>query len=110
MDSLSLSFIVLFGLLFGFIFKDLMKEFGASKELTESPMFILILPFVTLVSFVLMGFFLYFQVSLSDFSTISQFPQSPMIYVAGALLIGSAARFVAGKFKAGRKEVAAASI
>lgn len=103
MDSLSLSFIVGFGLLFGLVFKNLMHEFGASKELTESPMFILILPFVTLISYVMINFFLYFQINLSDFSYLSSFPQSPMIYIAGAMLVGSAIRFAVDRLKEGKK-------
>ena len=110
MDFLSLLFIAGFGLLFGLIFKDLMREFGASKELTESPIFILILPFLTLISYVLISFFLYFRISLSDFSYLSSFPDSPMIYVAGTMLVGSAIRFAADKLKEGKKAAATSAV
>lgn len=97
MNDLSLAFLALFGLLFGFVFRDLLKQFGAKDELASSYVAVILLPFMIVVSFVFIRLFMFAQLELSDFQNINSFASSPMLWVAVATLVSGAARFVLDK-------------
>lgn len=91
--------VVLFGLLFGFVFKDLLKEFGADDELADSYIAFLLPPFFAIISFVFIRFFLYFEINFEDLKNINVFMNTPLFAIAVSMLVSGAARFAIDKMR-----------
>ncbi|NYZ79732.1 hypothetical protein H0N95_00605 [Candidatus Micrarchaeota archaeon] len=93
MNNLSFSLLILFGLLLGFVFKDLLKQFGAKDELASSLVGVLMLPFLVFIGFVFVRLFVFAGFNVDDFKSISTFVSSPLLWIAVATLVSGAARF-----------------
>lgn len=99
--DISLSLLFLFGLIVGFVFKDILAELAGKKnELVNSYVVFLILPFIAILSFVFIRFFFFLQIpSIEDFSSINNFTNSYLFWIAVGTLVSGAARFAFDSLK-----------
>lgn len=99
-NSLSFFFMVLFGILFGYIFPDLLKEIGLKREKAHSPLAILALAFLAFLGYMTYPYFAFGTLSFND---ISSFYGTEMFWITVALIIGGFGRYGTELLMQGRK-------
>ena len=104
MNTFSFSLIFIFGLLFGFIFSDLLRELGLKKEHTHSVVVIFILPFISLIVFLVHPIFVKGALAFSDISLFYSLSNGLFLWMTVALAIGAGARFALYRLKPGMLE------
>lgn len=97
MNNLSFYLLIGFGAIFGYIFKDLLRQFGAPKSVSESQISFLVAPFLIIIGTLAVDFFMFFKLNFTQIANIQYFYQSPMFWVAVAVLITGIIRFVVDK-------------
>lgn len=95
MNDFSFSLVMLFGILFSFIFKNILLEAGLKKERLNQWYLILVLPFLAMV-----GFFLFPLIYYGNFelNTI-EFYNSTFFWISVSFLVGGIVRFIYDKVK-----------
>jgi hypothetical protein len=104
MNTFSFFLIFLFGLLFSFIFSDLLRELGLKKEYTKSIAVVFILPFISLIVFLIHPIFVKGSLAFSDISLFYSISDGLFMWMTIALGIGAAARFALYSLRPGMLE------
>ena len=101
MNTFSSSLIFIFGLLFGFVFSDLLRELGLKKEHANSIIAIFILPFISLIVFLIYPIFVSGALVFQDISLFYSTSDGLFLWLTVALFIGAGARFALHYMKPG---------
>ena len=95
MNDFSFSLVMLFGVLFSFIFKNILLEAGLKKEKLNQWYLILVLPFLSMAGFFLFPLIYYGRFELNTM----EFYNSTFFWISVSLLVGGIARFIYDKVK-----------
>ncbi len=97
MNDISYFFIMLFGVIFGFVFPDLLEELGLAKKLSHSWLAVLLLTFLSLLGFLFFPIVIFGNFVINNLDCFyKKGPTCPdsggiFLWLAIALLIGGGA-------------------
>jgi len=99
MNTFSFSLIFIFGLLFGFIFPTLLREIGLGKEQAHSIIMAFVLPFISLIVFVVYPIFTIGAIVFQDISLFYTSSNGFFMWISIALFIGAGVRIALFRYK-----------
>ena len=94
MNSVSFFFIMLFGLLFGFVFPYLLHELGLARKYAHSWMAVFALVLLSFMGFMLYPVFIFGIWGVNEFRLFYELSGGVFIGLAVALLIGGGANLL----------------
>jgi hypothetical protein len=102
MNIVSFSFILAFGVLFGYVFPYLLEELGVSKKFSRSLLATVFLVFLSFIGFLLYAFVLFGQFAAADLGTFyDRFDQNwrVFLWLAVMLFVGGGAHMLQSKLR-----------
>lgn len=99
MNDVSFFFITLFGLIFGYVFPDLLSELGLSKKTSYSWIAVFALALLSLAGFMLYPLLVFGYFSTNDIGNFYTQSNGIFLYLTFAFLIGGAAHLTYRAFR-----------
>jgi len=99
MNFISYFFIMVFGVLFGYVFPDLLEELGLSKKLSHSWIAVFLLAFLSFAGFIIYPLLLFNTVAFNSVENFYKDANGVFLGLAVALLIGGAAHLAYTMFR-----------
>lgn len=92
MNSLSFTLILLFGILIGFVFQDLLKELGVSEKRAHSFITVFGLTFIAFLGYLLLPFLIYGSFQLNPMESLYASEYNVFLMMMFCVFIGGIAR------------------